>query len=112
MNALKVLAGLLELPKAERDMIIQLATKGSQDLAHGKPAKANRRRNRNKHYTHKERVWLNEHFKLNANNPDKAITMACEDLGRSFDAIERKWSDYLSGRSDIGTWTDWVEGGK
>lgn len=113
MNALKILAGLLELPKAERDMIVQLATKEPPKQVHRKVTKAGVScRNGQKQYTHKDRVWLDEHFRSNPVDVDKAIAEGMKELGRSYDAIQRKWEDFACNRSSKGTWADWVKGGK
>jgi len=113
MNALKILAGLLELPKVERDMIVKLATREPSQQVHRKVIKTDIGcKNGQKQYTHEERVWLNEHFKSNPGDTNKTIAEAMKELGRSYDAIQRKLEDFACNRSSKGTWADWVKGGK
>jgi len=115
MNALKILAGLLELPKAERDMIIQLAGKASAIQAvvikEARSQKIGRKGVRK--YRPQEKKYLDRLFKDKVGRGvsiDEFVGEAASNLGRSEGAIRRKWDDFIEGRSDNGTWDQWVGG--
>lgn len=118
MNMREVLAALLMLPDDDRRKIVEIVA-AMDGMLEDKPAaihKPTKRKvlgsNGQKPYTHKERMWLHDHFLNNSGDTEKAISDAMILLGRSHDAILRKWEDFARGRSDIGTWSDWVKGGK
>ena len=113
MNAIKVLGYLMNLPVSDRDMVIELAKNMSDSLQKKRAVQGQKKQARKgvRPYSPEDRKWLNDLFieiESGSKNSDIAFREASKRLRRSIGAIERKWLDFNEGRSDIGSWDDWV----
>lgn len=114
MNAIKVLGHLMNLPVSEREVVIELARNMSDSLPKKRAVKIQKKQARKGvgPYSSDDRNWLNNEFMAlhGTGREFEAFPRIARHLDRSVGAIERKWGDFISGRSDVGTWQEWVNG--
>lgn len=113
MNAIKILGHLMNLPASDRDMVIDLAKTMSDSLQKKRAVSSQKKQVRKgvRPYLPDERKWLNDLFveiENGTKDADASFREASKRLRRSTGAIERKWLDFNEGKSDIGSWDDWV----